>query len=182
VRLTGKYVSLRPITENDAEITQRWRTSGRAFLLNKGAQTVAEQAAWIARQPVADLNFIQELPDGTPVGMLSLIDIKKGRAEPGHFLIGEPEKVRGIPVAAEATRLLYELAFDKLRIHTLYGATSAENTRMIRWNTYLGYQIKQVWMLYYFIGDHWHDAVYSELTEKRYREITVPKLRGLIGF
>lgn len=184
MELRGKYVYLRPIEPDDAEITQKWRTSGRAFLLNKGAQTVEEQRTWIETQPMGDLNFIQVLADGTPVGMVSLLDIDqvKGQAEPGHFLIGEPDAVRGIPVAAEATRLLYRLAFDGFGLKLLYGATSAENTRMIRWNTYLGYEVKETWENHYYLDNRWHDGVYSELTERRYREITVPKLRGLIGF
>jgi RimJ/RimL family protein N-acetyltransferase len=137
--LKGRYVTLRPITPDDAEITQKWRTSGRAYLLNKGAQTVKEQRAWIMSRPASEIDWIQEV-DGKPVGMIALVDIDHvhSRAEAGHFLIGEPELVLGKPVAAEATRLLYEYAFDFLHLHKVYGILSAENEKMIVWNKFLG--------------------------------------------
>ena len=181
--LTGRYVTLRPLTVADAEITQRWRTSGRAFLLNKGAQTVGEQHEWIARRPDNEYNFVMVV-DGQPVGMISLIDIDMvhRRAEPAHFLIGEPDLVKGKPVAFEATRLMYEYSFDTLGLHRLWGILSAENDKMLRWNLLMGMQEEGRLRDYYFLNGHWQDGVFLGLSEDDYRTVMLPRLRGFIGF
>jgi len=56
--LRGTFVRLRPIRVEDAELTFLWRQTERAALLNRGAQTVAEQAAWITARPASEHNFI----------------------------------------------------------------------------------------------------------------------------
>jgi RimJ/RimL family protein N-acetyltransferase len=185
VSLIGRHVRLRPITPDDAEITQKWRMSGRAFLLNKGAQTVEEQRAWIASRPASEQDFIMVLEaTNQRVGMIALVDIDKThrRAEAGHFLIGEPDLVKGKPVAAEATRLLYHLAFDWLHLHSVYGMLSVENEKMITWNKYLGMREEGRLKVHYWLNDRWHDALFLNLLEGDYRTITVPTLRGLIGY
>jgi hypothetical protein len=48
MELHGQYVVLRPLRVDDAELTLGWREGDRATLLNRGATSVAEQAAWIA--------------------------------------------------------------------------------------------------------------------------------------
>lgn len=181
--LVGRYVTLRPLTVEDAEITQAWRTGGRALLLNKGAQTVAEQAAWIADRPDSEIDWVQVV-DGQPVGMIALVDIDMAhrRAEAGHFLIGEPDLVKGKPVAFEATRLMYEYAFDTLGLHRLWGILSAENDKMLRWNLLMGMQEEGRLRDYYFLSDHWQDGVFLGLSEDDYRTVTLPRLRGFIGF
>jgi RimJ/RimL family protein N-acetyltransferase len=140
-RHEGTFVRLRPIRRGDAGTTLEWRLSKRAALLNGGARTVDEQAAWISARPAKELNFIIEtIPSHLAVGMLSLVDIDlvARRAEPARFLIGEERAVRGVPVAAEALLLLYDLAFDALRLHELHGTVAEDNAAMLKWHRYLG--------------------------------------------
>jgi RimJ/RimL family protein N-acetyltransferase len=184
--LTGKYVTLRPLIPDDAALTQAWRTGGRAFLLNRGAQTVEEQARWIASRPfdpAREMNWIQELPDGTPVGMLSLedIDLTHKRAQPAHFLIGEEAAVKGKPVAFEALSLVYSLAFDTLGLQKLWGPIASQNKKMIRFQEYLGFRPEGYLAMHYHIHDQWMGAMMVALLEPRYRIFTVPKLAALIG-
>jgi RimJ/RimL family protein N-acetyltransferase len=184
VILRGQYVTLRPITPADAAITQKWRTSGRAFLLNKGAQTVAQQRRWITSRPKSEIDWIQVVDD-RPVGMIALVDIDTvhEHAEAGHFLIGEPEIVKpyGTKVAAEATRLLYEYAFDFLDLHKLYGILSVENERMVTWNLYMGMVEEGRLRDHYFLNGHWQDGLILGLTLSDYRKVTLIRLRALIG-
>src|SRR5664279_4973979 len=124
--LTSSNVVLRPLSVDDAETTQKWRTSPRAFLLNKGAQNVEQQKVWIAsRALLPEYNFVMEVA-GQPVGMISLVDI-----DLAHLRVGEEKAVRGIPVALEAVQLLYGMAFDKLRLRKLWGPIASENKQMI---------------------------------------------------
>ena len=133
MELHGAHVTLRPLRVDDAALTLGWRQSDRATLLNRGAASVADQAAWIASRPNTELNFVIQLRSGQPVGMLSLVNIDEvnRRAEPARFLIGEPDAVRGLPVALEALKLLYELVFDQLELHRVYGTVVADNRLMV---------------------------------------------------
>ena len=182
--LGGTFVRLRPLRIADAALTLRWRQTERAAFLNRGAQTLAAQQAWIAARPAAEYNFIIELVDsGRPVGMLSLIDIDlvHRRAEPGRFLIGEPDAVKGIPAAVEAMKLLYELAFDRLALVRVCGTVAADNTLMIKWQKYLGMKEEGRLRAHYFLDGRFQDAVCLGLLAEEYRTVTVPRMRALIA-
>lgn len=185
----GEFVTLRPIEVEDAALTLAWRRGDRARLLNSGAATVERQAAWIAARPDDEANFIIEIngsgpgEPGHPVGMLSLVDIDHdaGHAEAGRFLIGDEAAARGIPVAAEAIKLLYELAFDELGLQRIHGVTAAANTLMIKWHNYLGMETEGRLRRHIRIDGELQDLVCLGLLEEDYRKRTRPRLAALIA-
>jgi diamine N-acetyltransferase len=181
--LTGKHVLLRPLRAEDAALTLKWRQADRAKFLHRGAQTIADQAAWIAARPDTELNFVIELRSGEPVGMLSLVTIDEGnrRAEPARFLIGEPEAVQGIPVAVEAMKLLYELVFDELRLHRVSGTVVADNQLMIKWQEFLGMKEEGRLRSHFFFDGRFQDAICLGMLEEEYRTIAVPRMNALIA-
>ena len=183
MELRGTYVLLRPLMVDDAELTLRWRLDERASLLNHGAVTVAEQVAWIASRPADELNFVIELASGQPVGMLSLLDIDRvnRRAEPARFLIGEPDSVPGMPVAVEAMKLLYEYAFNELKLNRVYGTVVAENRLMLKWQKFLGMREEGILRQHYFIGGEFRDAICLAMLEDEYRTVALPRMNALIG-
>ncbi len=180
MRLAGEHVQLRTMTALDAPMTLRWRQSPRAILLNRGARSVEGQAEWIVLHR-EDFNFIIELFDGTPVGMLCLSDINQEHkhASSSHFLIGEEEKCKGIPVAAEAMLLLYRFAFDDLGLHRVWGHVASDNIGMIRWQKYLGMVEEGRMTEHLFINGHWQDAVILGLTAQRFETVARPKLEAM---
>ena len=181
--LSGEFVTLRPLVVADAEITLHWRQSDRAVYLNQGAGSLESQRAWIASRPSSEYNFIIELKNGRAVGMLSLaaVDLPNRRAEPGRFLIGEEAEARGIPVAVESMKLLYEFAFDTLKLARVYGTIASDNTAIYKWQTYLGMKEEGRLRNHYFINNHFQDAVCLGLLEDEYRRITLPRMRTLIA-
>lgn len=180
--LSGEFINLRPLVVSDAALTLAWRQSQRASLLNRGAENVEQQAAWIASRPASELNFVIELKDGRPVGMLSLtsIDRVNSRAESSRFLIGEEAAVQGVPVAAEAMLLLYELAFDRLGLHRVYGTVAGDNVRMIKWQLFMGMSQEGRLQDHYFINGHFQDAVCLGLLESNYRRVALPRLKAMV--
>ncbi|MGP1684665.1 MAG: GNAT family N-acetyltransferase, partial [Giesbergeria sp.] len=138
--LEGEFVNLRPLQVADAELTFRWRAAQRAKFLNQGAASAEQQAIWIASRASSEHNFIIELRSGHPVGMLSLtsIDLANRHGEPGRFLIGDEAAAMGVPVAVEAMKLLYELAFDQLGLVRVCGIVAANNPLMVKWQKYMG--------------------------------------------
>ncbi|WP_316251099.1 GNAT family protein [Sphingomonas sp. JC676] len=181
--LEGRFVDLRPLLPEDAPLTHGWRSGARARLLNQGAGTVAQQEAWIRSRPASELNFIIQRKDGRPVGMLSLVGIDRvnRHAEPGRFLIGDEEAVRGIPAAVEAMKLLYQLAFDTLGLVRVYGTVAADNGRMAKWQRYLGMREEGRMRRHYFIDGRFQDALMFALLEEEYRAETLPRMEALIG-
>lgn len=183
IRLSGRFVDLRPLVEKDATRTFCWRQSARAKLLNQGAQSIEEQAVWIGARPPSEYNFIIERKDGRPVGMLSLIGVNpiNRHAEPSRFLIGDEDAVRGIPAAVEAMKLLYSFAFEQLGLVRVFGTIVADNKLMAKWQKYLGMLEEGRMRRHYFIDGRFQDAVMFGLLAEEYRRKTLPKMNALIA-
>jgi [ribosomal protein S5]-alanine N-acetyltransferase len=183
LELYGEYVVLRPLRVEDAELTLAWRHSDRAALLNRGAETVAAQAEWIASRPTTELNFVIELRSGQPVGMLSLVAIDEvnRRAEPARFIIGDPDAVRGLPVAVESMKLLYQFAFDQLKLNKIHGTVVDDNPLMLKWHKYLGMKEEGRLRQHYFLVGAFHDAIYVGMLEDEFRRTMLPRMNALIA-
>lgn len=181
--LEGEFVNLRPLQVSDAELTYGWRSAARAKFLNQGATSVAHQAAWIASRPTSEYNFVIELKTGLAVGMVSLtgIDTINQRGEPGRFLIGNEDAVKGTPAAVEAMKLIYGLAFDQLGLIRVCGTVAADNHLMTKWQKYLGMKEEGRLRNHLFLGDRFQDAVFLGLLVEEYRKITLPRMNFLIS-
>ena len=181
--LTGQFVNLRPLVVEDAEMTFVWRQGARAALLNQGAQTVEQQADWISMRPSTEYNFIIETKQHCPIGMLSLIGVDPvaGLGESARFLIGNEESAKGLPAAAEAMKLLYQLAFDVLKLQRVWGMVASDNRRMVKWQLYLGMTQEGRLRNHLFINGRHQDAVVLGLLESEYRSGGLPKLNSLVG-
>jgi diamine N-acetyltransferase len=182
--LKGKIATLRPITTDDAETTLRWRLSSRARFLQRGAQTVQEQSAWIAAKLATDeLNFIIEYKSRS-VGMIALHDINPTHksVQMGRLLIGEEELVGKAPVAFEADLMLCDYAFDTLKMHKVYGDVLEDNQGMLRTRFYLGYRQDGVLRDHYLFDGVYKNTIAVSILEDEYRTICRPKLLQLISF
>jgi RimJ/RimL family protein N-acetyltransferase len=180
---TGTFTTLRPLQPHDAELTLTWRLSERANLLNRGATTVAEQERWIISRPAQELNFIIETKSSLPVGMISLVGINlvHRHAEPARFLIADEEAVRGLPIAVEAMKLLYHVAFDQLELVRVHGLVAQENGLMLKWQTYLGMKEEGVLRQHYYLNGRFQDAIAVGLLRCEFEEITLPRMNNLIA-
>lgn len=182
--LTGEFVNLRALNTRDAEVTFKWRKSRRAKFLNQGASTAQQQLDWIASRPSSEFNFIIELKrNNTPLGMISLTNLDKENlhAEPGRFLIGEEDSVRGIPVAVEAVKLLYEFAFYDLGLVRLYGVIAENNSLMIKWHKYMGMKVEGQLRNHLKQGDTYQDGVLVGLLLEDFKKITLPRINSLLA-
>jgi RimJ/RimL family protein N-acetyltransferase len=182
--LKGTVATLRPLTLDDAEITLEWRLSARARFLQRGAQTMAEQRAWIAAKLATDeLNFIIEYRN-KPVGMIALLDISQFHksVQMGRLLVGEEEWVGKAPVAFDADLMLCDYAFDTLKMHKIYGDVLEENQAMLRTRLYLGYKQDGILREHYLFDGVYKNTVAVSILENEYRMTCRPKLLQLIDF
>ena len=179
----GEYVILRKLTIKDAMITLKWRGMERARNLNAVNSDLKEQEIWIKNRPASELNFIIELKNKTPIGMLSLIDIDlvNKHAETGRFLIGNEGAAKGVPAAVEAMKLLYQLAFEKMGLVRIFGTIASENTLMIKWQKYLGMKEEGRMRRHYFIDGKWQDAVMMGLLVDEAHAYSMPRMNALIA-
>jgi diamine N-acetyltransferase len=181
--LHGRFVDLRPLVVDDAATTLAWRLGSRARLLNQGAIELEQQVRWISSRPSDEHNFVIALKNGLDVGMLSLTGISRGNrhGEPGRFLIGAEEAVRGVPAALEAMKLLYGFAFDDLGLVRVWGLVAEENRRMLKWQKYLGMREEGRLRRHYFMDGRFQDAIVLGLLADEYRAATLPKMEALIA-
>lgn len=182
ITLSGDHVDLRPLETRDAALTLAWRQSARARLLNPGAADAQEQAAWIAARPSSEYNFMIQLKDGRPVGMLSLIGVNQlsKHGETARFLIGDEEAVKGVPAAVEAMKLLYEFAFDRLGLQRIFGNVTSDNMLMVKWQKYLGMKEEGRMRRHHYLNGAYQDAIILGLLVDEYRETSLPRMRALI--
>jgi diamine N-acetyltransferase len=180
--LVGQFVTLRPLAPSDAAVTHAWRLGDRARHLNGGAASVEDQARWIAARPKGEFNYVIELKDGRPIGMLSLvsIDLPNRRAESARFLIGDEEAARGVPAAVEAMSLLYELAFDRLGLERLHGVVEESNHLMVKWQKYLGMREEGRFRRHFLVEGQFRDAIALSLLADEYRAVALPRMRMLM--
>ena len=181
--IKGEFVNLRPLLVSDAELTYNWRHAARAKFLNQGAASVEQQASWIASRPASEFNFVIELKSGLAVGMVSLtgIDAINQHGESGRFLIGDEDAVKGAPVAVEAMKLIYELAFDQLGLIRICGTVAAENNLMIKWQKYLGMKEEGRLRNHLYLNGQFQDAIFLGLLVDEYRKVTLPRMNFLIA-
>jgi RimJ/RimL family protein N-acetyltransferase len=181
--LEGNYVNLRPLQAADAELTLSWRKGARAVLLNQGAQTLEQQARWIVSRPESEYNFIIETKAYRPIGMLSLsgVDLINRVGEPGRFLIGDEAGAQGLPAAAEAMKLLYQLAFERLELRRVWGIVAADNRRMVRWQRYFGMTEEGCLRQHLLVNGRVQDAIVFGLLVEDYRRSTLPRLESFIA-
>ena len=179
----GEFVRLRPLQVSDAELTYQWRRAERAKYLNKAASSVLDQVKWIESRPASELNFIIELNNGLPVGMISLINIDhiNHHAESGRFLIGDEDAVKGIPAAVESMKLLYEIAFDVLNLVRISGTVAENNTLMIKWQKYLGMKEEGRLRNHLCRDGQYFNAVCLGVLVDEYRKITAQRMNVLIA-
>lgn len=182
ITLEGEFVTLRPLSVDDASLTLAWRQSARAANLNAAPQSLEQQANWISTRPDSEYNFVIELKDGRRVGMVSLtgVDATHRRGEPGRFLIGDEEAVRGVPAAVEAMKLVYELAFVKLGLQRVHGSVASDNTLMIKWQKFMGMTEEGRLRNHYFINGKFQDAIIFGLLAEEYQAKTKLKMEVLI--
>lgn len=181
--LLGEFVNLRPLVGEDAELTHRWRLADPSTALGRNAASVEEQRNWIETRPDDEYNYVMESKSHQPLGTLALthVDFHNGRAESARFILGEKQAARGLPVAVEGMKLLYELAFERLGLRRVYGTVAANNPRMVKWQKFLGMQSEGVLRGHYWLDGKPLDAVCLGILAEEYRQVARPRMEILIA-
>jgi RimJ/RimL family protein N-acetyltransferase len=136
-------VQLRPITENDLEMTLEWRNrdEARVWFNNSGTITLHQHRGWFAQYSSKDDDFLFIIEaEGRPVGQASVyrIDWEKGSAEVGRFLAAPDAAGHGhIGIACGE---LVRFCAGALQLTSIFLEVKENNERAIRIYTRNGFR------------------------------------------
>ncbi len=125
VNLVGERVALGPLRRDLLPLYLRWRndfTVARTLDHDPGPETLEARTAWYERasiDPDAIRFTLYERMTWRPIGLANLHDLdhRQGTAELG-LVIGEQD-ARGQGYGTEATRLMLDVAFTALGLHSV---------------------------------------------------------------
>ena len=138
--LEGKYVDLKPCTEDDAEFTRDIRKDpGFVKYLPEIDNSIDQQKAWIKSQRAKDGDYFFVVWDkaGNRIGTVSVFDIVGKTGKTGRLAL-KGNALQNI----EAQYLSFDFAFNTLNIQGLWGFIYTENHRAIRFAQTFGVTIE----------------------------------------
>ena len=175
--LKGKFVTLRPIEEEDIEfirnmINDPWFESmivGWSFAISK-----KEQKAWFDsfKNSSNQLRFIIQTEADGVVGFTGLknIDWKNGTADGGGMRIAKRENMsRGIATDAYMTLLKY--AFYELRLNRINGSVLGYNPASIKATSKVGFKQEGIMRQCVYKNGVYHDVILLGVLKSDYEQV-----------
>lgn len=187
-KLDGKYILLRPLTDDDAQDIYNWRTSKSGAFLNRPSEySVASQLAWIKSRPQDELNYIIYVNNENmdKAGMISIvgIDEQNKKAEVGRLLLDEKYLNVSVPYGLEALKITYNLVLNEWKFNKIYGSILSLNTGMIKMQKFLGMDEEGILKKHLYLNNQYVDlnlySIFTDALNSKY----IPKINFLLkGF
>jgi len=139
--LKSKTISIRLITEDDAEFVVSLRTDEKYNkYLSSSTADIEAQKKWIRDYKEDESNgvqfyFIIERNDGTPCGTVRIYDLKEDSFCWGSWILNE-EKTKY--AALESAFLVYEFGFNQLKFSKSHFDVRKGNSKVISFHTKMG--------------------------------------------
>jgi len=139
LKIAGYRFALRPVRMDDASFIAMLRNDRlRTGFLNRGAETVAAQQEWLRSyfSRAGDYYFIIERrTDHRRDGLLAIYNLNANRheAEWGRWVIRDESTA-----AVESAWLVYRMAFDTLRLESVYCRTIEANGQVVSFHDHCG--------------------------------------------
>lgn len=134
--IPGKKVDLRMVEENDAEFILSLRLDPNLNkFISPTKNSVEEQINWIRRQKLIqdDYYFIIQQKDKTPLGTISLYNIKETVGEFGRW-ISKGNQVENL----ESAVLIHKFAFEELKLKEVITLTVSSNQKVLSFHKSFG--------------------------------------------
>lgn len=137
--IIGKYSKLRSVEIDDAEFILSLRLDDKLNrYINKVDNDINRQKEWIKLQQKrkGDYYFIISDLNNHPLGTISLYNIKDENAEFGRWV-----SKGNMIVNIESAILIYEFAFENLKLDLVYTNTMAENKQVVNFHKRFGAKV-----------------------------------------
>lgn len=173
--LKGKKVILRPLSLSDAPNFCKWVSDPEVtqFLSvhDMPKPSLKEEREWIKKAKLGknrNLNLAVDTVDGIHIGSISLkkIDQFNKNAEFG-IMIGH-KKYWGQGCGTEATKLLVEYGFKKLKLHRIYLFYIAFNDRAGNAYKRVGFKTEGKMRDHIYRNGHFHDYIQMGILKNEY--------------
>lgn len=170
ITVEGERIALGPLRRDLIPLYHAWITnlSANRFLLASAASmTLDQEIEWfesVIKQKNLSIYTIYELPEYRPIGNVDLhgIDIGNRTAELG-ILIGEAD-ARGRGLGTEAVRLMCDIGFHVLDLHSIWLLTFGWNIAGQKAYAKAGFrEVGRRREGRYFDGRYWDDIYYDIL-------------------
>ena len=143
-KIIGKIIDLEPCQEKhlDFIVNLRNKSNVKYFLSQKSSITFGMQLRWYQdySKRINDLYYIIQDKKGKCLGTISLynIDFELNTAEKGRKIVDEKYTLTK-PIALESDILIFELAFEKLELSSLFSIVKKDNIKVINLNKRYGF-------------------------------------------
>jgi len=138
-------VKIRPLTEEDAKISYKWRNNPEIWI-NTGSRpskkiTLEDEVSWIKAVTLRknEARFAICVNDDDYIGNVQLTGIKNKRAE-FHIFIGE-KNYWGKGVGFKAMKLIMELGFKELKLEEVFLKVKKSHSKAINLYKNVGLKI-----------------------------------------
>lgn len=172
-KIHGKYVTLRSVNEDDAEITMQLRQNkDKTRFLHHVDSDIKQQLRWIKEQMEREGDYFFAVIDQSEavIGTMGIYEIEGDKGHIGRLLM------YGNAIQSyEAYLLLICFGFETLGLRELYGDTDINNTTAMRFSQMFGFQYKKP----VYDEELNRDVCYCSLIEKDF-ELCRKKLDRMI--
>ena len=181
-KLNGSMYSLRSVSESDTPfiIGLRSDQEGRARFLGRGSLDPSDQDAWTRNQRNTPEDYyfvIENRRTGKPEGLISLYNIKRGRAEWGRWIVA-PDSV----CAVEGLLILLRFAFTTLSLRQVFSRTVKQNEAVVRFHDSMGARRNINFMKNLVVlGDKKFELIEHRISKGLFEKETQSKLSALVG-
>ena len=182
--LTGEFIELREITEDDAEVIYQWRTGPSGEYMNQpDGYSIEMQKAWMTGRPDNEINYmIIDKKSGTKVGMIGIvaISVQDKNAEIGRLLLAPEYLKRSNPFGLEALKLCSVQIFNVWNFHKMVGNVLSVNLPMLKLQKYLGMKEEGLLVEQKSIKGVMHDLHLVALFKEDFEKLYLPRLSMLL--
>ncbi|MBA3682423.1 MAG: GNAT family N-acetyltransferase [Bacteroidetes bacterium] len=181
ITLTGKFITLKPMTIEHAEFVVKMRNLEHARFVNRGSATVEQQIDWIKSRPSNEINWMIYFQDQV-IGQISLYTISEQHktAEAGRLMLS-PDIPKGYPISFEAILLVNTYAFYELKLNKVYGIVGSMNTGALKLNDFIKMKREGV-LREHFIFDYiCQDCICFGILRDEFIKVQEPFLKKVIN-
>lgn len=145
-RIESEHLLLRPMQEQDAEFIVTWRNDPdiNQWFFSSGKLTVESHLEWFKKRESRIDYMICLKPALQAIGTINFanIDERNKTAEAGK-MIGD-KNLWGKGFGTEAFRLWVKYGFEKLKLDKIYVRTYPDNTRNMKVNQKIGFEVEEI--------------------------------------
>lgn len=171
--LVGKYISLKPVSIEDAEFILKLRLDNeKNKYIHKTPNNIEAQREWIENQRSRsnDYYFLILNKEQKPLGTISLYNLERSSGELGRWI-----SYGNAYENLESVLLLHQFAYQILNLESVYTCTKVENKKVIRfWNKFGSDQCEEIEV------DDW-TASKNSVFKSTFYESIFPRICGLLN-